>query len=136
MKISIQCRGFSLTGAIADHVKKRLDFLFTGGLKRLRRVDVTLSALNGSPGGVDKRCLIKVSLDGLRPVVVEDVQPDLYLAIDRAASRASRTVVRRLTLDNSRRRADAQRWLDEQRKRDRQALFGALQLGFMYKETT
>lgn len=125
MKIGIQCRGFSLTGAIAGQVKKHLDFLFGGGIRRLRRVDVTLSDLNGPRGGVDKRCLIKVSLDGLRPVVIEDVQPDLYLAIDRAAGRASRTVVRRLALDHSRRRAEAQRWLDEQRKHDRQALLGA-----------
>jgi len=125
MKIGIQCRGFSLTGAIAGQVKKRLDFLFRGGIRRLRRVDVTLSDLNGPRGGVDKRCLIKVSLDGLRPVVIEDVQPDLYLAIDRAAGRASRTVVRRLALDHRRRRAEAQRWLDEQRKHDRQALLGA-----------
>ena len=64
-------------------------------------------------------------VDGLRPVVIEDVQTDLYMAIDRAASRASRTVVRRISLDNSRRRVEAQRWLDEQRKRDKQALPGA-----------
>jgi hypothetical protein len=31
-----------------------------------------------------------------------------------------------MTLDKSRRRAEAQRWLDEQRKRDKQALLGAL----------
>jgi putative sigma-54 modulation protein len=125
MKIGIQCRGFSLTSAIAGHVRKRLDFLLGRGIRRLRRVDVTLSDTNGPRGGVDKRCQIKVSLDGLRPVVIEDVQTDLYMAIDRAASRASRTVVRRISLDNSRRRVEAQRWLDEQRRRDKQALLGA-----------
>ncbi len=126
MKIGIQCRGFSLTSAIAGRVRKRLDFLLGRGFTRLRRVDVTLSDLNGPRGGVDKRCLIKVSIDGLRPVVVEDIQSDLYLAIDRAADRASRTVLRRMALDNSRRRAESQRWLDQQRKRDKQALLGAL----------
>ena len=125
MKIGIQCRGFSLTGAIAGHVRKRLDFLLGRGIRRLRRVDVTLSDTNGPRGGVDKRCQIKVSLDGLRPVVIEDVQADLYTAIDRAAGRASRTVLRRISLDNSRRRVEAQRWLDEQRRRDKQALLGA-----------
>ena len=126
MKIGIQCRGFSITSAIAERVRNRLDFLLGRGFNRLRRVDVTLSDLNGPRGGVDKRCLIKVSIDGLRPVVVEDIQSDLYRAIDRAAGRASRTVLRRMELDNSRRRAEAQRWLDQQRKRDKQALFGAL----------
>ena len=125
MKIGIQCRGFSLTSAIAGRVRKRLDFLLGRRFRRLRRVDVTLSDLNGPRGGVDKRCLVKVSIDGLRPVVVEDVQSDLYMAIDRAAGRASRTVLRRMALDSSRRRAEAQRWLDEQRKRDEQALLGA-----------
>ena len=125
MRIGMQCRGFPLTGAIAGHVRKRLDFLLGRGFRRLRRVDVTLSDLNGPRGGVDKRCLIKVSIDGLPPVVIEDIQSDLYTAIDRAAGRASRTVVRRMELNNSRRRAEAQRWLDEQRKRDEQALLGA-----------
>ena len=129
MKIGIQCRGFSLTSAIAGHVRKRLGFLLGRGLNRLRRVDVTMSDLNGPRGGVDKRCLIKVSIDGLRPVVVEDIQADLYMAIDRAASRASRTVIRRIALDSSRRRAEAQRWLEEQRKRDEQAALGAFQSG-------
>jgi putative sigma-54 modulation protein len=125
MRVTIQSRGFSLTRAIDERVRKRLNFLLGGRLRRLQRVDVTLSDLNGPRGGIDKRCRIKVSLDGLRPVVIEDVQADLYAAIDRAAGRASRTVIRRLSLDNSRRRAEARHWLDEQRKQVRQELAGA-----------
>jgi len=125
MKIGMQCRGFPLTSAIAGHVSKRLGFLLGRGVRRLRRVDVTLSDLNGPRGGVDKRCLIKVSIDGLRPVAIEDTQSDLYMAIDRAAWRATRTVLRRMALDSSRRRAEAQRWLNEQRTGDKQAMPGA-----------
>jgi len=125
MKIGIQCRGFSLTSAIAGQVHKRLDFLLGRGIRRVRRVDVILSNLNGPHGGVDKRCLIKVSVDGLLPVIIEDVQTDLYVAIDRAAGRASRTVLRRMALDNSRHRAEAHRWLAEQRKRDKQTSVAA-----------
>lgn len=125
MRIAIQCRGFSLTSAIAGRVRKRLDFLLGRGFKRLRCVDVTLSDLNGPRGGVDKRCLVKVSMDGLRPVVIEDIQPDLYMAIDRAVGRASRTVLRRLTLDNSKRRTDVKRYLDNQRNLDEQPILGA-----------
>ena len=121
MKIGIQCRGFSLTDAIDAHVRKRLDFLLGRGFRRVRRVEITLSDLNGPRGGVDKRCQIKVSLDGLQPVIIEDVQADLYVAIDRATGRASRTVVRRLALDSGRRRAEAQRWLDDRRSTDKQA---------------
>ena len=109
MRLDIQCRGFSLTSAIAAHVRKRIDFLLGRGISRLRRVDITLSDLNGPRGGVDKRCLIKISLDGLQPVIVEDVQSDLYMAIDRAASRASRTVLRRIAQDSNRRQR-MQQW--------------------------
>lgn len=35
-------------------------------------------------------------LSGLPEVVVEDVEADLYFAIDRAADRAGRTVMRKL----------------------------------------
>lgn len=125
MKIGIQCRGFSLTGAIAGRIHKRLACLLGRGIRGLRRVDVTLSDLNGPRGGIDKRCLIKVSIDGLRPVIIEDVESDLYMAIDRAAGRASRTVVRRVALDNSRRRAEPQRWLTDQWKRDKQSSVAA-----------
>jgi len=125
MKIGIQCRGFSLTGAIAGRIHKRLACLLGRGIIGLRRVDVTLSDLNGPRGGIDKRCLIKVSIDGLRPVIIEDVESDLYMAIDRAAGRASRTVVRRVALDNSRRRAEPQRWLTDQWKRDKQSSVAA-----------
>jgi len=125
MKIGIQCRGFSLASEIAGRVRKRLDFLLGFGFKRLRRVDVTLSDLNRPGGGVGKCCLIKVSIHGLRPVIIEATQPDLYMAIDGAAGGASRTVLRRMTLDNSRRRAEGQRWLNEQRKLDKEDMLGA-----------
>ncbi len=117
MLISVQCRGFSLTDAIQEHVHKRLGFTLARGGDRVRRVDVRLSDLNGPRGGVDKRCLIEVQLDGLPVVVVEDVQSDLYTAIDRAAGRAGRTVMRRLALENPRRRApagfQARHWLPD-----------------------
>jgi ribosome-associated translation inhibitor RaiA len=126
MKIGIHCKGFSLTSAIAAHIQKRLNFLLGRDIRGLQRVDFTLSDLMNEPrGGVDKRCLIKVNIDGLRPVIIEDVQPDLYMAIDRAAGRVSRTVMRRMAMDNSRRRALAYRWLDDKRKRHNQALLGA-----------
>ena len=121
MKIGIQCKGFSLTSAIAGKVHKRLQRLLGQGISRIRRVDIILSELNGPGSSVDKRCLIKVSIDGLLPVVIDDIQPDLYDAIDRAGDRASRTVLRRMALDNSRRRAEVQRWLAEQKQRGKQA---------------
>ena len=103
MQIVIQCRGFVMSGAIEDHVRKRFSFTLARGAGPIRRVDVTLSDLNGPRGGIDKCCLVQVRLDGMQPVVVRDVQSDLYSAIDRAAGRAGRTVMRRLELNGHRR---------------------------------
>jgi putative sigma-54 modulation protein len=38
-----------------------------------------------------------VMLSGMNDVIVEDIEADLYVAIDRAANRAARTVKRQLT---------------------------------------
>ncbi|MGB5259581.1 MAG: HPF/RaiA family ribosome-associated protein [Gammaproteobacteria bacterium] len=107
MQIAIHAHGFSLTDALEKHVHSRLGFTFSRVSGRARRVHVRLSDLNGPRGGVDKRCLIEVCLDGLPAIVIQDVQPDMYTAIDRAAGRAARTVLRRLSLMNSRRRHQA-----------------------------
>jgi ribosomal subunit interface protein len=107
MQITIQSRSFKLTEALRNHVQTRLGFTFSRARSRVQVVNVRLSDLNGPRGGIDKRCSIKVSMDGLPDVVVEDVQADMYHAIDRATDRTARTVMRRLALDNSKRRRHA-----------------------------
>jgi len=104
MQIAIQAHGFSLTDALEKHVQDRLRFAFSRVSGRVRRVLVTLSDINGPRGGVDKRCLLEVRLDGLSSVVVQDIQTDLYTAIDRASGRAARSVMRKLAFKISKRR--------------------------------
>ena len=93
-----------LTDAIENRVRERLWFTLSRITQRVRRVLVTLSDLNGPRGGIDKRCLIEVRLNARRKIIIEDVQPDLYTAIDRATGRAARTVMRRLTMNITRSR--------------------------------
>lgn len=107
MQTTIQALGFSLTDALENHVHNRLGFTFSRTSGRVRSVNVRLSDLNGPRGGIDKSCLIEVRLDGFPAVVVEDVQQDLYTAIDRAIGRAARSVLRRLSVNNSKRRHQA-----------------------------
>ena len=107
MLIAIHSRGFPMTDAIEDHVHKRLGFTLARGGNRIGRVVVRLSDLNGPRGGIDKRCRIEIRLGGLPAVVVEDVQSDLYTAIDRATGRAGRTVNRRLAQDSTHRNGTA-----------------------------
>lgn len=104
MQIAIQTHGFPLTGALEKHVQDRLRFTFSRVADRVRRVRITLSDINGPRGGVDKRCLIEARLDGIPSVVIQDIQSDLYIAIDRAAGRAARSVMRRLALKTGKRR--------------------------------
>ena len=106
MQIAIVARGFPLTDALRNHTHTRLGFTLSHAASRIRRVDIRLSDLNGPRGGVDKRCLIELLLDGLPTVVIEDIQPDMYTAIDRAVGRAARTVMRRLEYGMSKRRQE------------------------------
>ena len=103
MEIEIQARNFSLTRALRTHIERRLGFALGTCYRHVRRILVRLSDTNGPRGGSDKRCQLEVMLPG-QAVVVVDTEADLYLAINRAASRAGRTVMRQL-----RRRRDLKR---------------------------
>ncbi len=96
MQVDIQCRGFELTGSLREHVRKRLACNLPAGETAIQRVTVRLSDINGPRGGEDKRCHIALRLKGLPHLVIEDTEADLYVAIDRAAERAGRTLARRL----------------------------------------
>ncbi len=97
MNIEIQTRHFMLTEGIHDHVQRRLRFALSNRFQQIKRVIVRLSDINGPKGGNDKRCHIHITLPRQADVVIEDVQSDLYRAVDRAADRASRTISRRLS---------------------------------------
>ena len=55
-----------------------------------------LSDINGPRGGLDKRCLIEARLKHAPALVIEDIEADLYLAIDRATARTGRAMERSL----------------------------------------
>ncbi len=96
MQIDVQARDFSLTEALRSHIDRRLGFALSNRDDHIQHIIVRLSDINGPRGGSDKRCHIQVVLPGLRDVVIEDTESDLYFAIDRAADRAGRTVSRRI----------------------------------------
>jgi len=96
MQIDIQALDFSLTDALRSHAERRLRFALTCCDDRIQRVVMRLSDINGPRGGADKSCHLQVVLAGLPNVVVEDIESDLYVAIDRASDRAGRTVVRKI----------------------------------------
>ena len=96
MQIEIQARGFKLTEALRTQAERRVRFALGSTSGRVRSVVMRLVDENGPRGGVDKRCTIRAALPGVPPVVIEQQEADLYVAIDRAADRAGRAVSRRL----------------------------------------
>ncbi len=96
MQLDIQSQGFDLTAGIRAHTRRRLAFALGRSALHVKRVAVQLIDINGPRGGVDKRCRIRVLLRPSQEVVVEDTELDLYTAIDRAAERVGRAVVRQV----------------------------------------
>ena len=96
MQIDIQARDFSLTDSLRNYSEQRLHSALSCFDDYIQRVVMHLSDINGPRGGEDKCCHIQVVLAGLPDVVIEDVEVDLYIAIDRAADRAGRTVLRKI----------------------------------------
>jgi ribosome-associated translation inhibitor RaiA len=96
MHVDVQSRGFELTDALRDYAIRRLAYGLGQCAPHVVRVAVQLFDINGPRGGADKRCRIRVKLDIPLEVVLEDTQPNLYVAIDRVAGRAGRTVARNL----------------------------------------
>ena len=96
MRIEIQARGFALTEGLRQHTERRLQFALSWANHEVRSVSVDLSDINGSRGSPGKRCCIQIPLPGHTPVVIETIETDPYVAIDRAADRSERTLSRRL----------------------------------------
>ena len=97
MQLDVQARDFSLTPAINAHVQRRLGFALGSQFDSIQKIVVRLSDINGPRGGNDKRCQILISIPKLNDVVIEDTETDLYIAINRAADRANRTLKRKLS---------------------------------------
>lgn len=105
MQIEIQTRQFSLTDAMRIHILRRLGFALGNRHLDIDRISVKLSDVNGPRGGLDKRCLIHIVLPRLKSVIVEYIEVDMYVAIDRAAEKATRAVARRLDKQRGKTRA-------------------------------
>ncbi len=96
MQIHIQARGLELTEGLREHVRRRLRFALGWADDHLRQVSVRLSDESGPHGGKEKHCQIQIEIPGTSDLTIEDIEVDVYVAIDRAADRAGRAVSHRL----------------------------------------
>jgi putative sigma-54 modulation protein len=96
MRIEIHTGAFSLTESLREHIERRIRSAFGRLNQGLQKVSLRLDDINGPKGGADKSCRIQIPLPGSRPVVIEETQADLYIAIDRALERAGQALGRKL----------------------------------------
>lgn len=105
MKIDIRFRDLDASNALKNHATRRLQF----GLRRfghaINGVTLRVSDVNGPRGGVDKRCHIIAHGPRLGTIAVDELHGDIYLAVDAAVERLSRTVGRELARVRSNQRA-------------------------------
>jgi putative sigma-54 modulation protein len=97
MKIRIRRRDSLVTEALRTHTVRQLGFALSRFGEEIGEVAVRFSAGNEPRRQANKRCCIEVNL--ARAVKVEEADTDLFVAINRAADRASRAVERVLALE-------------------------------------
>lgn len=90
VKIQIRERNIEVSEHLRTHVERRLGYALARFGQRIARVIVRFSDAEGE-GGADKRCQIHVGLKS-RSARVEDADADLFIAVDRASERISRSV--------------------------------------------
>jgi ribosome-associated translation inhibitor RaiA len=76
-----------LAGDTAERLSKTVEDFLSKFADRITRVEMHLGDLNGSKGGLDKRCMIEARLANLQPIAVTHHAETLQLAIDGALER-------------------------------------------------
>ena len=99
MRFDIRIQRLDLHHEVSHYIERRLRFSPSRLASRLRTVNVRVFDVNGPRGGIDKCCRITAHILPSETVVLQEVDADLFAAIDRAARRISRTFTRRLTLE-------------------------------------
>jgi ribosome-associated translation inhibitor RaiA len=96
MRIEIRSHGFALTEAMRGYAARRLRFALGAAAGQVRRVSVHLAEVSAPRSAAGKRCRVRLLLAGGADVVIEDIEAELYAAVDRAALRAGRCAARSL----------------------------------------
>lgn len=96
MEIEIRIQGTDLADAIRQYAARRIRFALGRFAPRVDRVTVRISDINGVRGGVDQCCHVSVEFPPKGQVVVDQVDADLFTAIDRASERSGEALRREI----------------------------------------
>jgi len=95
IKVQIRKTDVEISEVLRMHVERRLGLALARFANRIGRVVVRFSHADGEPTGSHKCCEIQVGLHPVR-VRAEDIDQDLFAAVNHATARASRSVARAL----------------------------------------
>ncbi len=101
MTPTIVAKGIRASESLREYITERLNAVLVRAQNSLPDITIRLTDLNGSRGGIDKRCLIHVKLPGIPPIVVTGLAADITSAIDMATHRVSKAVGRVLSKTKS-----------------------------------
>ena len=96
MQIDFTTDGAELSDTMREQVERRLRFHLTRYAAQVRKLEIQFGGDTASSNH-NRRVRVRVRLNKGPDVVVEDVEPDLDVAVDRAIGRAARSVGRRLS---------------------------------------
>ncbi len=92
MRIDVRGTNIDLQPALGAYAERRMHTALDRFARRVLRVTIRLIDTNGPKKGVDKRVQVSVDIPRAKPMLVEELHPDPYAAIDSAADRVARVV--------------------------------------------
>lgn len=105
MDTDIRILSTNLTEALQSYIERRLHFSLGRFGRRVGRVKVRITDVNGSRGGPDKSCHISAELlPSGKALLQQAVDANLYAAIGRASEGIGRSFARALGRNRERKR--------------------------------
>ncbi len=96
MEVYVLDRNVGITPDQQETVERCLQFAFDRFSSQIRKIDVSVSDVNGPKGGDDLQCRIKIVLDGKGEIIVEGKGISVEAVVSEVADRAAMAVSRRL----------------------------------------
>lgn len=87
MEVEVRIQGTDLADAVRTYAARRIRFALGRFASRVGRVVIRISDVNGTRGGVDQCCHISAELLPSGKVVLQQIDADLFAAVDRSAER-------------------------------------------------
>ena len=96
MQVNVTSTNLAVSKQFKNELVKKLKTVFGRTHERIVKANITLSDVNGSKGGNDKECKIKLTLPGSPSILVMARKDTLFKAAATALSTANLTLKRKL----------------------------------------